>query len=260
MSYKGLDANIIVETLKRSNLKTVLIEGVDDIEVYRNIEDSLDIEDISFLECGGRSNLLQVYDRKGEIQDKKLLFLCDSDTWVFFGIPEEYKGDDLLTTKGYSIENDLYSDGEDILKNLLRKNEKIKFSNIMLNVCRWYAHEISKLIEDSSHECNFADVKLLSTTKMKRNSVNLEESFLESRGFIEPDEGLLNDIVDNAHNKLRGKYIFQAFEKIFQERVKKDITYTRSQLFDIVIKTVIGQNLEDKELVKKRQYIENFLS
>ena len=88
MSNKdSLTPDIIIETLKRSNLNTVLIEGVDDVDVYRTLEDYLDIADISFMECQGRINLLKVFERRNEINDK-VLFLCGRAFWVPFASHE----------------------------------------------------------------------------------------------------------------------------------------------------------------------------
>ena len=60
---------------------------VDDVDIYRTLEDYLDIADISFMECQGRINLLKVFERRNEINDN-VLFICDSDLWVILGKPE----------------------------------------------------------------------------------------------------------------------------------------------------------------------------
>jgi len=259
MSNKdSLTADIIIETLKRSNLNTVLIEGVDDVEVYRTLEEYLDIPDISFMECQGRTNLLKVFDRKDEINEN-VLFICDSDLWVILGKPDAYQDERLISTNGYSIENDLYSDGEIYLNKLLKSNEIAKRDEIIKNICEWYSHEISLVAQDMAYDCKFSDVSILNTTIMKKYSAQFEESFLASRNYAIAERELYNSIFNDFNNKLRGKFIFQIFEKIFQERQKRSIKYLKSQLFDMILNFVLTDNDSEKILVKRKlQIIEYF--
>ena len=71
----ALTSTEILETLKRSSLNTVLVEGSDDIQLYRKMEDDLFHLNIDFIQCGGRSNLLEVYKRKHELKASVLLFV-----------------------------------------------------------------------------------------------------------------------------------------------------------------------------------------
>ena len=258
MSNKdSLTPDIIIETLKRSNLNTVLIEGVDDVDVYRTLEDYLDIADISFMECQGRINLLKVFERRNEINDN-VLFICDSDLWVILGKPEIYEDDRLITTEGYSIENDLYIDGEEFLTKLFKTNELTKRDDIIKSICEWYSHEISLVIQDLSHDCKFSDVTILNTSIMKKYSAQFEESFLSSRSYATAEEELYELIISDFKKKLRGKFIFQIFEKIFQERQKKSIKYTKAQLFDMVLNFVLSDNDVEKIFVKRKLQITEY--
>ena len=253
----SLTADIIIETLKRSNLNTVLIEGVDDVDIYRTLEEFLDVTDISFLECQGRTNLLKVFERKDEINDN-VLFICDSDLWVILGKPDIYKDVRLITTEGYSIENDLYSDGEEFLSKLFKTNELTKRDEIIKSLCRWYSHEISLVLQNSSHDCKFSDVTIMNTSTMKKYSSQFEESFLTTRSYAVAEETLYDSIINDFKNKLRGKFLFQIFEKIFQERQKKSVRYSKSQLFDMVLNFVLNDNNEEKILVKRKLQITEY--
>jgi len=253
----SLTADIIIETLKRSNLNTVLIEGIDDVEVYRTLEDYLDNSDISFMECQGRNNLLKVFERRNEVNDN-VLFICDSDLWVIIGKPDIYENDRLITTEGYSIENDIYSDGEEFLSKLFKSNELTKRDEIIKNICQWYSHEISLVIQNSSHDCQFSDVTILNTSTMKKYSAQFEETFLINRNYAIAEKELYDSIVNDFKKKLRGKFIFQMFEKIFQERQKKSVKYSRSQLFDMVLNFVLNDNNEEKILVKRKLQITDY--
>jgi hypothetical protein len=69
-----LTPEILLATLKHSSLPTVLIEGVDDSNVYRNFEKKIGIRSLSFLNCGGRAALLKIYERRNELANKKIRY------------------------------------------------------------------------------------------------------------------------------------------------------------------------------------------
>jgi hypothetical protein len=100
----------IVATLKRSSLPTVLVEGKEDIIIYRQIEQLFGATKINFLPCGGRNTLLKIFERRNEFSNIKTFFIADKDMWVFETPPIEYH--EVLFTTGYCLENDLYIDGK----------------------------------------------------------------------------------------------------------------------------------------------------
>ncbi len=50
----------IVEILKRSLLLNIIVEGVDDVMIYRWLEERIAISNASYFTCGGRDALLMV--------------------------------------------------------------------------------------------------------------------------------------------------------------------------------------------------------
>lgn len=66
MPVQVMTVDELVASLRRTTLPTVLVEGSDDMNVYRWIEDRLDPAQVSILTCGGRNTLLQVYERRAE--------------------------------------------------------------------------------------------------------------------------------------------------------------------------------------------------
>lgn len=254
-----LTPEIIIETLKRSNLKTVLIEGKDDLQIYRHIEEEVDFLEVDFLACNGRNNLLEVYKAKNDISTK-LLFICDSDLWLFVPKPE-FINEDLITTNGYSIENELYQDGIEILNTLFSEEEILKKKQIIENLCVWFAYEVSKVLQNTQYDCKFSDVSILNEEIIELNSFHLREEFLKNRNFIEPDKNLIEDIKNNYKIKLRGKFIFQVLEKLFKERGKNLIRYRKDQLFDLIYRTVSNNDDNEKIInIRKKQIIEHFAS
>ena len=109
----------LVATLRRSRLPTIVVEGRDDMRIYRWIEPRVSNVDTSVLPVGGRNKLLSIYERRNEYSQLPVAFLADRDMWLFSGIPEQYNH--IIWTLGYSIENDIYSGSE--LENLLDVEE-----------------------------------------------------------------------------------------------------------------------------------------
>ena len=139
----------VMATLTRSSLPTIVVEGADDMIVYRNFEENLSSIGVSVLPVGGRENVLEIYSRRDELPSSvKISFIADQDIWVNTGIPEECQNERLLFTSGYSIENDVYIDGE--LWRLLHTDEVPKFDADVKAFLRWYALALSRHLQDKS--------------------------------------------------------------------------------------------------------------
>lgn len=232
MRRNPLTPEIILETLKRSRLNTILVEGSDDMEIYGKISNKLGARNVDFFPCGGKNTLFKIFEKKDQICNAKIMFIADADFWIFSEIPKEYK--DIFFTNGYCIENDLFDDGCSLVLNILSNAERKKFYEIIYNVCEWFAFEIEQ-VDDSSEKNNlFCDITILSTSVIKKNHTKLCEEFLIKRNYVAPNDYLLENIKNNYKLKLRGKFIFQIIEKLFQERNSiKAVTYQRRQLFDL---------------------------
>ena len=95
----------LVAMLGHAELPTVIVEGKDDMRIYRWVEGRVGSQNANVLPAGGRENLLSVYQRRNEFTHLPVAFVADRDLWLFSGIPEIYH--DIIWTLGYSIENDL---------------------------------------------------------------------------------------------------------------------------------------------------------
>ena len=133
----------VIALLKKTSLPTLVVEGSDDMIVYRRFEDSLAHIGVSVLPVGGRRKVLEVFNRRAEIPTSvRTMFIADQDTWVNSGIPSAYTEQSLLFTDGYSIENDVYRDGE--LWTLLQVNERHAFETELAHFIEWYALAVSR--------------------------------------------------------------------------------------------------------------------
>ena len=136
----------ILGLLKKTTLPTIVVEGADDMIVYRHMEERLSALGVSVLPVGGRKNVLDIFSRRAELPTSvKITFIADQDVWVNTKIPTEYHDDRLVFTNGYSIENDIYNDGE--LWKLLRKDEFPKFDTEVRAFLSWYALALSRHLQ-----------------------------------------------------------------------------------------------------------------
>lgn len=140
MNETHLTEDELVALLTHSSLTTILVEGKTDMSIYRWIEDDLEIE-ADILVCGCRDTLFKVYNRRREFNHIKTIFVADSDKYVYSSIPVEYK--DIIFTKGYSIENDLYQGCQ--IETLLTKKEDEHFRVALENFIKYYSCQIEKL-------------------------------------------------------------------------------------------------------------------
>ncbi len=244
-----MDIDIVIAELQNSTLPTVFVEGKDDMLIYRKFEQLLGTTKVSFYACGGRNRLLDLYERRNEFANLKAIFVADKDMYVFTEIPQKYEN--VIFTTGYSIENDLYADARDTqLDKIYLENHELSIKeNIKNSLLSWFAFEVEKYKEnlenESTNETNFAAVTILNTSTMHRNSLTFTAEFLQTRNFQTPENEILMDLQQNYAHKLRGKYLFQIYELIFQIRKtanKQEITFTKEQLFLVCFKEGMANN------------------
>lgn len=221
----------LLAMLQRSSLPTVLVEGDDDIIIYRNIEARMQSTRLNFQPCYSRTTLLKLYEQRHTFPKKvKFAFVADSDLYVLSGTPKQYK--DIIFTYGYSIENDLYASGARAVDNVLRPDELQKKEDILLEIATWFAAQIKK-------EGAQLDINLLNETVMQKNSIEFLDSFLQEHDFIPPTAAEIAEITAEKYRKLRGKLIFQSYLKIFQhirpQDKTKDIKYSTANMLEMCI-------------------------
>jgi hypothetical protein len=136
----------VVAVLSRSSLPTVIIEGEDDAIVYRNLEDKYFSLGVSVMPVGGRKNVLQIFERLGEIKTRdKIAFIADKDLWVLTNIPEEYQSDQFVFTDGYSVENDVFRDCR--VESVMDGAERARFLEEVQKFVVWYSLTVKRTLE-----------------------------------------------------------------------------------------------------------------
>lgn len=140
----------LVSTIKHSSLPTVVLEGDGDVIALRGMEDEYYDLGLSVLPAGGRNNVLQIFDRRHEFASQTVAFIVDQDTWIMDAIPVQYRDEKLICTSGYSIENDIYIDGE--LEKLMSPREKQTFRDELEVFLSWYALALNRCMTTGGDE------------------------------------------------------------------------------------------------------------
>lgn len=128
----------VISLLRHSDLPTIITEGRDDYVVFRRLEDDLADHSVSVLPVGCRDSVLEIFDRRDECgRGGDLAFIADKDMWVFGAIPEQYVNDRIAFSHGYSVENDVFVDGD--LLGLMRDSERAAFKAELETYLEWFA-------------------------------------------------------------------------------------------------------------------------
>ena len=232
----------LVAVLRRSNLPTVLVEGQEDMRIYRWVEARLGNRAANILPTGGRDKLLSVYQRRQEFSNLPVALVADKDMWLFTGIPSDYA--EVIWTEGYSIENDLYTDAE--LENLLDPEEAQEHQQMLEAIVEWFAFEVEEHLAGRPYE-----VKTHCNQVVPLGQTQMDEDFRISRGFRPPEEKNHQKIRREYQLQLSGKQLFQILER-FLNAPNRGTRYNVSSLQEIALKMtpvhpLIGRLMQEIE-------------
>lgn len=228
MSHHVLTENEIIATLERSSLPvTILIEGEDDVIIYRRLEQYLST-DVDVLGVGGRNTILSIFEKqiiKGEIlKDKNIIYIADKDIWVNIGIPVEFKNNKIIFTTGYSIENDVFIDAkcDDIID---ASDKKQLYADDLQTFLKWYSLALQTTITNIGTEQDIP-----SNRAIGKHPLEVFNKF-SSLTLLNPNETYPYDLLETLKNTLplsiRGKSLLAIFTKHFKH-------HNNRALFEIV--------------------------
>lgn len=216
----------LVATLKHTNLRTVVVEGPDDVKIYRGLEDIIGSLDASFLECYGRIQLLSLFSRRSEFPSAKVCFVADQDMWIFASVPSDYS--DVIFTNGYSIENDVYQDG-DIERKILSANERPDHATIIDELCKWFAFQVDRFFVSGS--C-LTDPHLSHLIPVP--GFTCSQEVLSLNGFRDPRPETYSSLRGQHQRKLRGKLLFEVIVR-FSHAEGREPRHSYDSLLDIAV-------------------------
>ena len=217
----------LVSTLRRSKLPTVVVEGRDDMQIFRWMEDLLKIHEIDVLGVGGRPNLFAVYERKSEFGHLPVAFIADQDKELFTQLPVGYE--EIIWTQGYSIENDLYAGADPSLENLMDPQEADEHGKLLDIIVEWFTFEVEEFlagrIPEFNHHCNEV---------VPQGQTEMDNGFRQSRGFRPPNSELEQQIREAYQLQLRGKQLFQMLVR-FLSKSNRRVKHSLHGLYEIAI-------------------------
>lgn len=228
MPNRQATVNELVSSLRRSKLPTVIVEGRDDMQIFRWMEDLFEVDEIDILGVGGRPNLFAVYDRKSEFAHLPVAFIADRDKELFTQLPAGY--DEIIWTQGYSIENDLYAGADPSLENLMDPQEAAEHGQLLNTIIKWFAFEIEKFLAgrtpEFNHHCNEV---------VPQGQTEMNDGFRQRRGFRPPNSELQRQIRNAYQLQLQGKLLFQMLVR-FLSKSNRRIKHRLHGLYEIAFK------------------------
>jgi hypothetical protein len=235
----------IVNTLKRSFLPIIVIEGTDDVYIYRWLKTKLSNSLVALQSTGGRNNLFAIHDRKSEFPNKKVIFIADKDSYRFDGVPSNRQ--DIIFTSGYCIENDIYH-GSNVC-NLLDDEDLNDFEVLKKVIIRWFSFELEQF--------NQRKLTNINTTLKVANHINVVSpvgvndicpSFKTKIGFKEPCPSVIQVVENEYALNLRGKQLFQILTR-FMSKKGRFSSFSDKNLIEIALKQ--GNNDSIQRLVSE---------
>ena len=221
-----MTVNRLVETLIRSQTPKIVVEGDDDIVIYRELVRRIGIIDIGLHAAGGREKLLRVYERRNEFAHVPVAFIADKDMWLFSETPNRYKG--IIWTKGYSIENDLYAGAE--LERLMDASERLEHRKVLDAIVEWFAFEVEEFLAGRAPK---VDIHCNQIVPQKQTQI--DDEFRKSRGLRKPNPELHRQIREAYQLQLRGKLLFQLLVRFLSES-NRATKHSRRGLHEIALK------------------------
>lgn len=200
----------LVGVLRHAQIPNIVVEGGEDVIIYRELVKRIGILEVSLLPSGGRDKLLQVYERRNEFAQIPVAFIADKDMWLFSGIELGY--DDIIWTHGYSIENDLYSDSN--LERLLDENDSSEHQEILDAISVWFAFAVEEYLTGNPPELDLHCDEMVPPGKTE-----LDADFCTRRGFRTPLPARVQQIRSAYKLLLRGKQLFQLLVRFLSKPV-----------------------------------------
>ena len=235
----------LVATLRRSQIPTVIVEGKDDMRIYRWIEERIGTRKANVYPAGNKNKLLCVYERRNEYAHLPVAFVADRDMWLFSRIPPCYHG--IIWTQGYSIENDLYAGAE--LENLLNTKEAEKHQQVLDSIIEWFAFEVEEHLADRPPKVGYHCNQIVPP-----GQTNMSEEFRNSRGFRPPNEKLHQQIKKMYQLQLRGKLLFEILVR-FLSASNRPIKHSIFALHEIAVKMTPSHELMSRLIREIKQRI-----
>ncbi len=238
----------LVGVLRRSRKPSIVVEGDDDVIIYRELAKRIGILEVALRSSGGREKLLQVYKRRDEFTQAPVAFIADQDMWLFSGIEPGYEN--VIWTNGYSIENDLYSDAD--LERLLDENDTAEHQQILDAISTWFAFAVEEYLAG-----NAPKLDLHCDVMVPRGKTELDTGFCTRQGFRTPDAERVQQIRNTYQLLLRGKQLFQLLVRFLSKPTHgfERASLNDYALYNLALRMPEQQPLLDRLMEKVKEKI-----
>lgn len=227
------EINELLSEASHSSEFTVFVEGGNDVFLYSKINPG---KGVHFQSVGDKEHVLELCKAIKNYSGNKTKFVClvDQDLWALFGVPEDVKSAHLVTTNGYSIENDILCNSsvegfydDDELKALNKYKDSLSY---------WFAFQAENNHTNikQRHEYPALEQVLLSNGRIAELNLN----FLKTIGYVRPDNVKV-EVVKNRFNEVfRGKHLLHLYVLLFSLRDSSVAPkYNAKQVVDIALKS-----------------------
>lgn len=207
----------IISTLERSNLVTVIVEGNEDIIIYRSLEKRL--VGIDVLPVYGRKIVLDIFEEKQnnpKLKNKKIAFIADKDIWCNTGIPNKFNDSSLIFTKGYSLENDVFVDYN--CQNIINSNgNKNEFDLNKSKFIQWYTLALQATLNNiDERQSSTSAPAVHCDRKLSKHPIEVLNNF-HKLSQLHPEEDfpqvLKEQLIEDFPLTIRGKSLLALFVK-----------------------------------------------
>ena len=177
----------------------------------------------------GRNELLSIYERRSEFVDVPVVFVGNREMWSFMRVPEDYE--DIIWTRGYSLENDLYEEAD--LERLLEPHETWKHQQVRNSVIEWFAFEVEEFLAGRREKI---DMNFELSDIVPEGELGLDKEFCQHLGFYLPPSKRVQQIKETYERRLPGKFLFQMLIRFLNIRGRDfNFNVTERSLYDIAL-------------------------
>ncbi len=240
---KTYTKNEIIAIINHSYSPVILVEGKDDKMIYRLILESLGFED-AIISTSGCNLLREIYKEKDKLTNKKVIFITDKDMYVYSNIPKQY--DEIIFTKGYSIENDLFQ-GFSFL-NFFKNKDNERYKKALKSFLCYYACEFEKFKNGEEYKLDLSPFQILNH---KDGSFKLLTNKLQS--YKAPRHGTIEYLEKDYDLLIRGHSLFALLHMILSFKGRTP-TYKENQIYEMCYSSYKSQAIKDLEATIKERY------
>ena len=212
----------------------LVVEGKHDLFIYKWLLKHEFNDKIEIVQVGGRNEVLKVYNevtkRRENFPRVPIIFIADQDMDIFnSGPPSGYP--DVIWTKGYSIENELYEAGQTFLMNRLEKDERNLYEDLLETIIEWFAFEVEEFQKGNKPEVKTKIQTIVGSDQNTKTDMCPE--FKTKRGFSSPMSATLDSIKTGFPLKFSGKHLFDMLDRYLYDKTRF-AKYQRYTLYDLI--------------------------